>query len=32
MPLSNVEFHRLGWFAMVAIFALLAFNRYSGRK
>lgn len=30
MPLPNVEIHRLGWFAIVAIFALPAFGRVFG--
>lgn len=31
MPLSNVEIHRLGWFAIVAIFALLALGKVLGQ-
>ena len=30
MPHSNVEIHRLGWLAIVAIFALLGFGQVSG--
>lgn len=30
MPPSNVEIHRLAWFAVVAIFALLPFGRIFG--
>lgn len=31
MQLSNVEIHRLGWFAIVAIFALLALGTVFGQ-
>ena len=30
MPLSNVEIHQLGWFALVAIFAVLAPGKVFG--
>ncbi|OFW20458.1 MAG: hypothetical protein A3G21_12005 [Acidobacteria bacterium RIFCSPLOWO2_12_FULL_66_21] len=31
MPPLNVEIHRLGWFAIVAIFALLALGKVFGQ-